>query len=104
MSTKKNPGFIKEISVLSEPPFILLQDKAMLELLLDGRSPLQTDTVEGFVHKKSFVAKNLVNLTVTSGYDSILKRWIPLLISVLFGKAVNDYKVHFEYLLSLYNL
>ena len=100
---KKHPGFIKHISILSDPPFILLQDKSMLELLLREKNPLETDTVEGFVEEKSLGTKNQGNLIIISCYDSILKRWIPVFISILFGKSVNDYKVHFKNLLAAYN-
>lgn len=82
---QKNPGFIKQISILSDPPFILLQDESMLKLLLREKNPLETDTVEGFVEEKSLGEKNQENLTITSCYDSILKRWIPVFISILFG-------------------
>lgn len=60
---------------------------------------MERDTVEGFVEEKSLEASNAVNLTIVSGYGPILKRWIPLLISILFGNIVDDCKVHFEHLI-----
>ena len=36
------------------------------------------------------------NLTISTMYDYQLFRWVPVLITILFGKSTADYKVHWD--------
>ena len=93
---KFEDNFIRKFDVLGKNPHIILQDDDMIKQLSEGGSPMQTDTVEGFLVEHSM--QKIPNLTITSGYDFILERWVPLVISILFGKTANDYKNHFDYI------
>ena len=68
----------------------------MVQMLGDSMACIETDTVEGFLVEGINSNKLNPNLTITSGFDPLLKRWVPLLISILFGKSTEDYKVRWE--------
>ena len=53
------------------------------------------DSVEGFVRGSRI--KEELCLTVTSIYDPILNRQIPVLVSIMFGKTTQIYKLHFDH-------
>lgn len=74
---------------------IALQTSHQRYRLLERSSPLQTDSIEGFV-TDGF--RPDVNLCVTSGFDPVIRRTIPLLASILFGKSATHYKAHFRIL------
>ena len=55
-------------------------------------SSMQTDTIEGFLVDPD--CPN-ANVTMTSAYDIVVDRTIPLVISILFGKKKENYQPHF---------
>ena len=61
--------------------------------------PLQTDALESFVDGPG----NTV-LCVTSGYNELIGRTVPLACSILFGKSEQHYRQHFGYLFKSLNM
>ena len=94
-------GFVEVCGITSKHGIIALQDKGMTRMVKEAASCLGTDTIEGFLHEPNAPPKKY-NMTVTSGYDHLLHRWVPLQISILFGKSAEDYKKHWDYFLPQY--
>ena len=61
--------------------------------------PIQTDALESFVDGPG----NTV-LCVTSGYNELIGRTVPLACSILFGKSEQHYRQHFRYLFKSLNM
>ncbi|KAF9176337.1 hypothetical protein BGZ49_006384, partial [Haplosporangium sp. Z 27] len=57
---------------------------------------MQTDSIHAFIKPGDF---SEVNVTFTSTYCPIIKRTIPIIISILFGKSSTHYERHFYVLL-----
>ena len=93
-------GSIREHDLLSKFPYIIYQDNDMLKMLSEAETCLESDSVEGFILEKDI--EKQINITFTSAYDSLLDRWVPLCISFLFGKSVEDYKNHWKYVFSCF--
>merc|ERR1711977_8377 len=89
-------GFIHEINFETKHGIIVMHDPEMMELAKKAESPLETDTVESFVEEKNFLSGREANLTVTSAYDKLLERWVPIFMAVLFGKGWRDYKKYWD--------
>ena len=85
-------NFLRAHDLLGTNPHIIFMDDEMEKLLLEANTCLETDSVEGFIEEPA-IKKN-INVTFTSGYDALLDRWVPLCISILFGKTEADYKNH----------
>jgi len=98
---KRKTGFIKKLDLDSDHPIILLQDEKMIELAKKGEFPMETDTVESYFLEKNNVATKQPNLTITSTYDPVAERWVPIQISVLFGRTIKDYRRHWDALIPL---
>ena len=64
----------------------------MLEIISRNTPCLETDTIEGFL-KEDVGNEKAPNLTVTSAFDTILQRWVPVTITVLSGKSALDYNI-----------
>ena len=75
---------------------IAIQTKGMQELCRSHPSPIQTDSIEGFT--ESYFYKGEINVTVSSCYDPMLRTQAPMLISVLFSKNTESYKMHWSML------
>ena len=73
----------------------LEMDDDMMRLLIQGESPIQTDTIEGFLLPEANATKS-PNITISSCFDVILNCWVPVCVSLLFGKSERDYKNHFN--------
>ena len=86
-------NFMRSHSLVGNNPHLIFMDKEMEKLVMDSNICFQTDSVEGFIEENGI--KN-INITFTSGYDSDLDRWVPLCISILFGKKEADYKLHWN--------
>ena len=66
----------------------------MKEVLLEGASGLQSDTIEGAIEDSEFPGEGHVHFT--SAHDSINCKWVPVLMSLLFGKSKNHCKSHWK--------
>lgn len=76
----------------SQNGHIVMQTRFMEDLLRTSSCPLETDSIHGFVLDDHFTD---VNVTFTSGFDGIIGRTVPYVISILFGKSRAHYKEHF---------
>ena len=102
ISKHMDKKFLRKFSLTDTNPHIVMQDEDMVEILKKGESPLQTDSVEGFLYEPNLKHGQQPNITFTSGYDSTIGRWAPLCISILFGKSKADYMIHWEQVLSCF--
>jgi len=111
----KRVDFIQSSSLGGKDGHICMQNKGMLKLLSEMASPMQTDSVHGFVYyhsdalpqsflyeskdpalrSKADYSNEEINITFTSIFDDVLGRTVPVLVSLLFGKTADHYKVHF---------
>jgi len=111
----KRVDFIQSSSLGGKDGHICMQNKGMLKLLSEMASPMQTDSVHGFVYyhsdalpqsflyeskdpalrSKADYSNEEINITFTSIFDDVLGRTVPVLVSLLFGKTADHYKAHF---------
>jgi len=73
---------------------VLSQTDYMQQVLGEANSGLQSDMVEGVIHDPDFDGK--IDIQFTSAFDDIVQRWVPVLITVMFGRSKQD----LEHLLS----
>ena len=97
-ATQDTSNIIQKSDFLGTHPHLIFQDQDMIDLLRGQAGPFETDSIEGFVHEPSLHGRE-INLTITSAFDMTMQRWAPVCISILFGKAQNDYRIHFNHLL-----
>ena len=95
----KNHKLIRKSNIAGEYPHLIFQDDDMQEMMKVPTGPFQTDSIEGFVEEASLEEKQ-INLTITSMFDILLQRWVPICISILFGKSEGDYRQHWEQVFS----
>lgn len=100
--TQEDDQFIQKMELMTNHQHIVLQDDDMVQQLKEGESHLQTDTIEGFLHEPKLNSKQKPNLTITTGYNFLLGRWVHLCISILMGKSTNEYKKHWDHVLSVF--
>ncbi len=62
---------------------------------------LESDTVEGVIDDRDY-KKGTVDMHFTSAYDKILQRWVPIMISIIFGRTKKHYYRHWKCLLEVY--
>ena len=96
-----NKFFIIKDSLTCGHAHIIMQNQDMKELLNAGGSPLQTDTVEGFISESELVGE--ANVTLTSSFCFVLQQWVPVLVSILFGKSADHYNQHWKALFESYS-
>ena len=77
-----------------------MQGDMMISTMRKAESPIQTDTIEGFLFSPEM--EKTPNLTVTSGYDCLIRKWVPLCFSILFGKSEGDYENHWRQVFATY--
>ena len=53
------------------------------------------DSVEGFIYANG--SKEETCVTVTSIYNTVMNRQIPVVASIMFGKTKEIYKMHFDF-------
>ncbi len=100
MKNKMPEPFFYKWQFDDDMSIISLQTPYMREVLLEATSGLQTDTVEGVINDISFSGK--IDIHFTSAYEPILRRWVPVLISILFGREKQDYHSHWITLFESY--
>lgn len=79
---------------------ITMQSQYMKDVLAEGFSALQSDTVEGVLFEPNY--DGFVDLHFTSGYDYVLMRWVPVLVSVIFKRTTEHYSQHCRALFESY--
>lgn len=90
---------IRKSNIAGEFPHLIFQDDDMQKMMKVPTGPFQTDSIEGFVEELSCEEKQ-INLTITSIFDMLIQRWVPICISMLFGKSAGDYRQHWKQVFS----
>jgi hypothetical protein len=80
---------------------ISMQTPYMKEVLLEAASGLQSDTVEGLIHEVEFSGK--CDIHFVSCYDHILCRYVPVLMSIIFGRSKTHYAASWQSLFKSYD-
>jgi hypothetical protein len=52
------------------------------------------------IHDHDYSGK--IDIQFTSGYDCVLRRWVPVLISVIFGRTKKHFAAHWKWLFESY--
>ena len=90
--------FFKDVSMNPSCMVITMQTQSMEQVLEQNTSGLQSDTLEGAIHELDCDGEVCIHFT--SCFDPICDRWVPVLVSLLFGKSkehfVQHWKVFFE--------
>ena len=73
----------------------------MREVLREGASGLQTDTIEGVIHSTEYAG--VADVHFTTAFDRINCVWVPVLMSLIFGRTKAHYAAHFKKLFESYN-
>ena len=76
---------------------ISMQTDGMREVLQNTVGGLQTDTVEGIVTDADFNGHAHVHFT--SAFCTIQMRWVPVLISIVFGQTHRHFQRHWKFVL-----
>ena len=84
----------------NEPNIITMQSPYMREVLQEATAGFQSDTIEGIIRDPNYYAST-VDLHFTTGYDRITDRWVPVLISIIFGRTKQSYSQHWQALFNL---
>ncbi len=91
---KISADFIRDEKLSTPDAHIIMQNQDMIELVQLADSPLQTDSVEGFIVDADFEGQ--INVTFSSAFDCCLQKWVPVCISILFGKTSEHHKAHWS--------
>ena len=75
--------------------YIIMQLPWMVEVLQETAIGFQTDTSEGSILEHDLF-DGTCDLHMISAYSAILKRWVPVLLAIIFGRSADDYKPCFE--------
>ena len=93
--------FFKDISLDPNSMVITMQTPSMEELLRKNCSAIQSDTLEGAVHDVDFDGEIAIHFT--SCFDPICDRWVPVLVSIIFGKSHRHYFKHWQAFFACFN-
>ena len=88
--------FIRSSSIRSTDGHISVQTNFIQQHCQDLVSSMQTDSVHGIISDDHYAD---INIAFTSAYCPVLKRTLPLIMSILFGRSSLHYKQHFLALL-----
>ena len=102
MRFNKHQHFIVDADIVHvNCQHITMQSQYMVEVLREGMSGLQSDTVEGVIDDSDYPSGNIA-IHITSAYDRLLERWVPVLISIIFGRTKEHYMEHWKNLFKSY--
>ena len=97
-----NEPFIIHMDLLGPSNNIItMQTPYMKSVLNQGASGLQSDTVEGVIHDFEYTS-GTVDIHFTSALDPVTQRWVPVLISIIFGRAAPVFYSHWTSLFNSY--
>ena len=96
----KSP-FFKDVCMDPQCMSITMQTPSMEKALAENTSGLQSDTLEGAIHENDFDGE--ISLHFTSCFDPICDRWVPVLITLLFGKSMKHFGRHWQLFFGCYN-
>ena len=91
-----DPNFLRKHCIVPPTPHLIMQDQDMIDLISNQECAFETDTIEGFLWDPGMGDLQQPNVTVTSTFDPCLERWVPVCISILFGKSTADYTLHWD--------
>ena len=98
-----NEPFIIHMDLMSQHNNIItMQTPYMKSVLNQGASGLQSDTVEGVIHDFEYTS-GTVDIHFTSALDPIQQRWVPVLVSIIFGRAAPVFYSHWKSLFNSYD-
>ena len=100
MSADFPTDFIVECSF--KDGIISLQSDYMRQVLNDAAGGLQSDTVEGVINELEY-NKGSLDIHFTSAFDQYQDRWVPVLISIIFGRKAEVFSAHWMTLLKSYD-
>ena len=80
--SEKKKFVIKHELIDETESIITVQSEYMREVLLEGASGLQSDTIEGVIFDSEY--PGIVDVHFTSSFDKINCRWVPVLMSTNF--------------------
>ena len=85
-------------------PVIHMQSKFMRDILNGEHlsTSFQSDTIEGVVHDLEHL-DGQISIHFTSAFDPVLQRWVPVLMSILFGRSAEDHCDHWTQLLQSFS-
>jgi len=81
---------------------ISLQSDYMRQVLNDAAGGLQSDTVEGVINELEYT-KGSVDIHFISAFDQHQDRWVPVLMSIIFGRKAGVFSAHWMTLLKSYD-
>jgi hypothetical protein len=93
--------FIRKMDLSGDRAHIVMQNDDMMRILNAAQSPMQTDSVEGFILDHDVSGDP--NVTISSMFDMDLQKWVPVCISILFGKSALHYEQHWSSVFSCIN-
>ena len=73
----------------------------MRQVLAESSTACQTDTVEGEIEEWEFQGN--INMHMTSKLDIIANRWVPVLMSITFGRTALHFETHWRVLFESLN-
>lgn len=90
--------------VSKSKPVIHMQSAYMRTVMnmAHENSSYQSDTIEGVVYDLDHL-DGQISIHFTSAFDSVQQKWVPILISILFGRSTNDYHEHWKHLLGSFD-
>ena len=71
-----------------------MQSDYMRKVLNESVTGFQSNTVEGAMHDMEFVGN--MDIHFTSCFDNILRQWVPVLISIVFGRSTTHFSEHWK--------
>ena len=92
--------FIVDTKMSKDVAIVSLQTDYMRTVLEEATSGLQSDTVEGVICDAGYDGN--IDIHFTSSFDAILGRWVPVLISLIFGRNKDHYNAHWSLLFNSY--
>ena len=94
-----NGDILKSSSLSPKNAHLTIIDHESECIIEMNKHPYQTDSVHDFIYDSSYspvtTKSDEVNVTITSTYDEILKKAVPICVSIMFGKTEEHYKSHF---------
>ena len=84
--------FFKDVCMDHECMSITMQTPSMEEILKQNCGSVQSDTLEGVMQELDFEGN--IDLHFTSCFDPICDRWVPVMVSIIFGRSKRHFHRH----------
>ena len=93
-------NFIVDMKLANDINIITMQSNYMKTVIHEHASSLQSDTMEGVLSEPDW--NGTLDIHITSQFDQVIQRWVPVLISIMFGRSKKDFAEHWSKLLECY--